>query len=311
MNIRTELQRLGHLAIQPAGLDRLLAFASPPQFATPDGLVEGIPFARMAASTQALASFQARREQLRATNLGATAVLPLYGFIEQRRSWLMDFFGGTSTQEFGAAVDAAVADPAVSRLVFDVDSPGGSVYGLEELAAKVRAAREVKPIIAVANSLMASAAYYIGSAASKVYAAPGSEIGWVGTLAVHFDESRAIEAAGMTPTIFVSEASPRKAEASGLQPLTDAAREEIQRRVDEYGAAFVADVARNRNVSTAEVRKSYGGGLGFGAVEAVERHMADKVRTLEQTIEGFRQQDEQRKSTRRASASIAQSFLLD
>jgi ClpP class serine protease len=90
---------------------------------------------------------------------GTVAILPLYGVISQRMNMMSDVSGGTSTEKFGAELDALVANPQVSAIVLDVDSEGGSTFGIPETAAKLRAARDVKPIYAVANGIMASAAY--------------------------------------------------------------------------------------------------------------------------------------------------------
>lgn len=86
------------------------------------------------------------------------AVLPLYGVIAQRMNLMSEFSGGTSAEKFGQMFDDAVKNPDVSAIVIDVDSPGGTVSGTPELAQKIFDARGTKPITAVVNSLMASAA---------------------------------------------------------------------------------------------------------------------------------------------------------
>ena len=68
----------------------------------------------------------------------------------------------------------------MGQIIFDLDSPGGVVYGVPELAAKIRAFRNTKPIYAVANSEAGSAAYWIGSAASKFYVTPSGQVGSIG-----------------------------------------------------------------------------------------------------------------------------------
>ena len=102
---------------------------------------------------------------------------------------MSNYSGGTSTDIFGAWFDEAMADKSVTSIVLDVDSPGGSVYGVSELARKIYQSRGKKPIIAVANSLMASAAYWIASAADEIHVSPGAEVGSIGVIAVHVDRS--------------------------------------------------------------------------------------------------------------------------
>lgn len=216
---------------------------------------------------------------------GAVAVLPLVGIMSQRAS-LMDEMsgpGGVSTQKVTQAFRQALGDPNVSAIVFDVDSPGGSVYGIDELASEIFQARGRKPMIAVANSLMASAAFYVGSQADEVWVTPGGEAGSIGVLAIHDDISKALDQKGIKPTYVT--AGKYKAELASDFPLTDEARAYLQAQVDRYYGMFVAAVARGRGVRAAEVRGGMGEGRVVGAQEAVRLGMADRVGTLEEAIQ--------------------------
>ncbi|OYV47887.1 MAG: peptidase S49, partial [Burkholderiales bacterium 21-58-4] len=134
---------------------------------------------------------------------GLIAVLPLYGVITQRGNMVdaLSGPGSCSTQLFAAAFRDALADEAVAQILIDIDSPGGSVYGVAELAAEVLAARARKPVVAVANSLAASAAYWIGSAASEFYCTPGGEVGSIGVWQAHEDISDALLYEGIDVTL--------------------------------------------------------------------------------------------------------------
>jgi len=120
-----------------------------------------------------------RREANGRAVTGSIAVLPLYGVLTQRGNMMDDISGpgSTSTQLFAQAFREAVADDTVGAILIDIDSPGGSVYGTSELAAEILQARNSKPVCAIANSLAASAAYWIGSAASELYVTPSGEVG--------------------------------------------------------------------------------------------------------------------------------------
>jgi membrane-bound ClpP family serine protease len=116
-------------------------------------------------------------------------VIPLHGVMVQRADWFMEACGMLSTDQVGQLVDQAADDPSVEAIVIDVDSPGGSVFGTPELAAKVAAAAKQKKVIAVANSMAASAAYYVASQASEVVVTPGGMCGSIGVVMMHVDES--------------------------------------------------------------------------------------------------------------------------
>ena len=213
---------------------------------------------------------------------GAVAVLPLYGVTSHRASMQSLLAGGTSIEGFTAQFRAAIGDPAVKAVVLDVNSPGGSVFGVQELAAEILASRGRKPIIAVANSMMASAAYWVASAADDITVTPSGEVGSIGVYALHLNESAALDAAGISPTLI--SAGRYKTEGNPFEPLNADARAAMQSRVDEYYGMFVAAVAQGRGTTPAEVRSGFGQGRVVGAREAVRLGMADRVGTLDATL---------------------------
>ena len=213
---------------------------------------------------------------------GGVGVLPVYGVLSQRMNLMAETSGGTSTEQLATALRQLVADPQVAAIVLDVDSPGGNVYGIDELATEIRRARGQKPIVAVANSFMASAAYYLGSAANEIVVTPGGEVGSLGVFSLHLDVSEAEAAAGVRPTLI--KAGKFKAEHSEHFPLTDEARSHIEEDVARYYEMFLAAVATGRGVSVEAVRNGFGEGRVVGAKEAVRLGMADKVATLQDTI---------------------------
>jgi Periplasmic serine proteases (ClpP class) len=215
---------------------------------------------------------------------GLIAVLPLYGIITQRGN-MVDVLSGPgscSTQLFAAALGDALADPAVEQILIDIDSPGGSVYGVEELATQILAARGQKPVVAVANSLAASAAYWIGSAASEFYCTPGGEVGSIGVWQAHEDISDALLYEGIDVTLI--SAGKYKVEGNPYEPLTEEAQAFLQSRVDEYYSAFVAAVAQARAVTTDAVTEGMGQGRVVGATVAQSLHMIDGVMTFDQVV---------------------------
>lgn len=213
------------------------------------------------------------------------AVLPLYGLVSHRAHMVQDISGpgGTSTELFGRDFDTALSDSKVGTIVLDIDSPGGSVAGVQELADKIYGARGEKRIIAVANSLAASAAYWIGSAAEEFVVTPSGEVGSIGVYAIHTDSSRRDANVGVQRTIL--KAGRYKAEGAPFEPLNGDARAYAQQQIDEFYGAFIDAVARQRGVSSEVARgASFGEGRTVLARQAVDRKMADRVATLEQVL---------------------------
>lgn len=231
-----------------------------------------------------IAEFAAQAAAATAPNrvAGTIAVLPLLGTISQRAGMMTNFSGGTSTEIFAKAFRSALADESVRAIVLDVDSPGGTVYGVDELAGEIFRARGKKPIVAAVNSLAASAAYWIASAADEIAVTPGGEVGSIGVYAMHVDESQLDEKVGLKITLI--SAGKFKTEGNPFEPLSGDARGAIQKRVDEYYDMFAGAVVRNRSTTAAAARKGFGEGRVVGAKEAVELGMADRIATLDQIL---------------------------
>ena len=231
---------------------------------------------------------QARRQSSVSNSGGGIAVLPLYGIVTQRGNMVDDVSGpgSTSTQQFTASLRQALADESVSQILIDIDSPGGSVYGVAELADEIINARAQKPVIAIANSLAASAAYWIGCAASEFYVTPGGEVGSIGVWQAHQDYSRAMDEAGVKTTLI--SAGKFKVEGNPYTPLDEEAQAFMQSRVDDYYGAFTKAVARGRGVPIAQVRDGMGQGRVLGADAALTHQMVDGVATLDDLISKMR-----------------------
>ena len=213
---------------------------------------------------------------------GSIAVIPLHGAIMQRAGMMELCGGGTSTDTFGAAFREALADDSISQILIDIDSPGGSVHGIGELADEIYQARQQKPVVAFANSTAASAAYWVGSAASEFYMTPGGEVGSIGIVMAHRDLSEAMAKAGVKTT-FIS-AGRFKTEGNPTEPLSKDALDYLKSRTADYYNTFTENVARGRGVSTSAVRNGMGQARMLGAKAAKAENMADGVMTFGDVI---------------------------
>lgn len=225
----------------------------------------------------AMAAARDRRPKGRSRS-GSVALVPLYGVMTQRSDLFTEVSGLASTEAVGRQIDEAAADPAVEVVVIDIDSPGGQVYGTAELAAKVAAAASRKKVIAVANSLAASGAYYVAAQASEVIVTPSGQVGSIGVFRMHVDQSEALKQAGRVVTL-VSAGERKTAAYPGL-PLGPLGLAEIQNEIDDYYDQFVRAVARGRNATLTKVREGFGRGGMVRAEGAVREGMADRVATL-------------------------------
>lgn len=215
---------------------------------------------------------------------GPVAIVPVYGPITPRSNLLSATSGGASTDAIASDFRQAMRDPEVASVLLDVDSPGGSVYGIEELASLIRSYRGVKPIVASANHMMASAALWIAAAADEIVASPSAQLGSVGVIAAHEDHSAEDERTGVKRSLIVSSNAPYKAEGNPYEPLSDEARADIQAKADAYSATMTSTIAKYRGVSVDVVRSDFGKGRMLLAREAVSVGMADRVESFDATI---------------------------
>lgn len=212
---------------------------------------------------------------------GGIAVIPLHGVLvpKTRQSWFGTIPG---MDRFRADVAAALANPDVTAIVLDVDSPGGTVMGTPETAAAVASAAAKKPVVAAVTGLMASAAYYIGSQAREIVAMPSAMVGSIGVRAMHVDESKMIERYGLKVTTVA--AGKYKNEMSPFAPLSEDGLAFLQQQVDDAYDQFVAAVASGRGVSEARVRNGFGEGRVLDAGPALKEKMIDRLGAVEDAI---------------------------
>lgn len=232
--------------------------------------------ARLASARSELAADQ-RRGKRRA---GAVAVIPVYGPIIPKANLFSAMSGGTALSQLKADVQDALDDEDVSSILLDMDSPGGIVDGVPEAAAFLRQAREQKPLAAIANSMSASAAYWLASSTSEISVTTSGIVGSIGVFLAHTEFSKADEMAGEKTTLI--RAGKFKAEANDVEPLSEEAQAHLQEEVDYYYDLFVTDVASGRGVKKADVRNGYGEGRALTAKPALDAGLVDRIETFEQ-----------------------------
>lgn len=176
------------------------------------------------------------------TMVGNVAVVGIDGPLTKHDTSLSAFMGGTSTTRVRNAMRQAAVDPKVKAIMMRISSPGGHVSGTGDLADDIRSIRDVKPVIAFAEDVMASAAYWIGAQATHLVASPHAEVGSIGAYMRVVDDSAAAEKAGVK--IHYVKSTPKKA--AGTPPITDADLKEIQKRVDAGHALFVEGIVAGR-----------------------------------------------------------------
>lgn len=230
----------------------------------------------------------------------AVTIVPVYGVIAHRTFQASS--GMTSTEMISAMFKRALADVETSTILLDVSSPGGGVEGVPELAAEIfqGKGRGSKHIVAIANNLAASAAYWLASQADELIVIPSGQVGSIGVFSLHEDWSGWLEKEGVKVTAL--SAGEKKLEGAPWEPLDAEAKAHFQGQVDEVYAEFIKAVAKGRGVSQAKVKSDFGQGRVFTANEALKRGMVDGIATFDETVSRLLAQ----KGRRRAVVAVSE-----
>lgn len=166
---------------------------------------------------------------------------------------------GTSIESLNRQLDQAMEDARVQSVFLRIESPGGSGAGLADFGDRVFQASAEKPVVAFADDLAASAAYWIGSQASVFYANQSAFLASIGVFSVLTDSSAAAEAEGFD--IHIVGSGQHKGLGVPGTAVTPEHLEMIQTLVDQSHEEFVTAVLRGR--------------ADAGIIEAVLRPLAD------------------------------------
>lgn len=263
---------------------RILSFIDKTPWAIrPDALEKIISIANRSYSDPQLVSAIKSEQSLSVINADDTAniaVIDVIGPIFTRADFFSEISGAASIDALERRLDDALYDDSIKAIILRIDSPGGEVTGTHEFANYIDEACEIKPIVAYVQGMACSAAYWIASATSHIYADKTATAGSIGVVATWTDDSKARTAAGLTDYEVVSSQSPNKR----LDPTQDSGRAELQKQIDGLADIFIDDVANFRNVSRDKVLSDFGQGGTFLAESAITIGMLDEISSLRDVI---------------------------
>lgn len=212
---------------------------------------------------------------------GNVGVVTISGVIDKEISdFEMECYGGCDLSDVDKALALADQDPDVEAIVLHINSPGGSATGVAETAARVAKIAESKDVHAFVDVMACSAAYWIGSQAGKIVAAPSAILGSIGVYMTVLDATRAAEMEGIKVELIT--AGKYKAMGSPFKPLSDEERSMLEEEVAELHEDFRAAVRSGRRRGTeagghSTVLDSTMEGQAFDGKKAVANRLADEL----------------------------------
>ena len=213
-------------------------------------------------------------EQVRVEN--GVGVLPIKGVIGSGLSKLEKSCGAVSVEDIRDGLAALMPDPECKTILLDIDSPGGAVSGIPELAAEIAACDEIKRIYAFTDGQMDSGAYWLASAAREIIASPSAEVGSIGVYMPWMDSTAAYAAAGLRVEGIKNTGGTYKGMGIPGTALTQEQRDHLQQRVDEIFGMFTRAVNTKRTVGADSMR-----GQTFMAASAKAAGLIEQVCTFD------------------------------
>lgn len=210
---------------------------------------------------------------------GNVGIISVKGSLIDGHAGFMSWFGVTGYDDIRDAIVAAVQHQGVQAIMLDVKSGGGDVAGCHELAQLISRVNSIKPIVTYTGAMMASAALWLGCAASKVFAAETAMVGSIGILSIHAERSKQLADDGVKVTVI--RAGKDKALANPYEALSEKGKEDLQNNANALYDVFLPWVAEQRGVSAATGEAKFGQGTVFVGKQAVEAGLADKLGTYE------------------------------
>ena len=216
------------------------------------------------------------------------AILPVLGTLVRRASYIGAASGLTSYHEIEAMAEAAFADPMVKAVLLEIDSSGGEAGGVFDLAQRLRTLAQTsgKPLWAIADEAALSAAYAIAAAADRLWLTRTAEVGSIGVVAVHVDESVADAKAGLNYTFL--HAGAHKVDGHPHAPLPVPVAADIQADIEQLHEQFIALVAGFRRVTVDAIHDTEA--RVYRGEAALQAGLADQIGTRAEAITALQRQ---------------------
>jgi ClpP class serine protease len=217
---------------------------------------------------------------------GGVALLTVAGVMAPKMNMLMQVSGGVSTQQLTGMLDRIAADATARSALIVWDSPGGSVLGVPAARDAMRRLAAAKPTASLVQGTMASAAYWVGSAARAVYVEGATDV--LGSLGIV--QRLSWDAASPTSMDLVR-GRYKRLSVNGAPPSAEViAHREAQ--LDYLYTLMIDDVATHRGATVEQVLAEMADGRTFIGRQAIAAGLADGEASVAELAERLAKQPE-------------------
>jgi signal peptide peptidase SppA len=223
-------------------------------------------------------------------HVGGVAVVPVSGILTKYADMINGISQptGMTTARVAEVIRQAARDRrSTAGVLLDIDSPGGTVAGVSDMAqaaseARVELEDSGRRLVALAHDSAYSAAYWLASQATEVYLGPSAGVGSIGVFGVMTDTSAAYEGKGIKRILLAS--GPHKGAGADGTKITAEHIDERMAMIQAEARAFKAAVAAGRDMEMEDV-ESVASGRVFIGEDAVTAGLADGVLNFGEIVE--------------------------
>src|SRR6056297_3593443 len=215
------------------------------------------------------------------------AVIEIAGVLIHRGGWIGQSSGQMSYEGIAAQIEAAASNPAVRGVALEIDSFGGEVAGVFDLADRIRALRRDKPVWAFVAEHAFSAGYALASQADRILLPCTGSLGSIGVVVMHADLSGKLDQDGVQVTLIHS--GQHKVDGNPYAPLASDVQDEIQREIDVLRFLFAETVAAGRAGGLSQEAAMATEAATYRGADAVAAGLADEITDLGRGFAAFKQ----------------------
>lgn len=201
--------------------------------------------------------------------MGNVAIIPIEGLIStDGDSWMPTVKSASIVEQ----IEKADKNKEIKAILLEINSPGGTPVATDEIAGAIKSTN--KTTVAVIRETGASGAYWIATAADKIFANRMSVTGSIGVTASRLEYYGLLADYNVTYRQLIS--GRLKDAGTPLRQMTVEEKQLFQGLLDGLHEEFISAVAENRNLPKEKVRQLATGFVYLGS-EAKELGLVDEL----------------------------------
>ncbi|MCX6243379.1 MAG: signal peptide peptidase SppA [Bacteroidetes bacterium] len=187
------------------------------------------------------------------------------------------------SEQLSKALRKAREDKKIKAIVLRINSPGGSALASDVIWREVSLAAKEKPVVASFGDVAASGGYYIGCAATKIFADPTTITGSIGVFGI-IPNLKGLFNNKLGITFDEAKTNANSDYIGITKPMSPYQSKVLQAEIENIYSTFVSKVAAGRHLTEAAV-DSIGQGRVWGGRDAKKIGLIDEFGGYDKALE--------------------------